>query len=95
MPCKYHHCIPCHEENIPSIDHFLSRPLKRPVFALARVANYTLAPRWKINTESTLVGTLSQLSTHAKLFMEFKKKIEADIPLQQLRGRVIGSGWTE
>ena len=59
MPCKYHHCMPCHEDNIPYIDHFLSRPLKTLVFSLALVARYVLAPMRKINTEPAPIGALS------------------------------------
>ena len=51
MPCKYHHCIPLHESNIPSIDNSLSRDSKTLVFALARVVGYALAPKKKINIE--------------------------------------------
>ena len=77
MPCKYHHCIPFHEDNTPSIDHFLSRPLKTLVFALALVARYVLVPMGKINIEPALVGALSQLSTRTNLLKEFFLKKEA------------------
>ena len=50
MPCKYHHCIPYHESNIPSIDYFLNRPPKTLVFALVLVASYALVPMKQINT---------------------------------------------
>ena len=93
MPCKYHHCIPCHEDNIPSVDHFLSRPLKTPIFVLALVASYVLAPMRKINTEPALVDTLSQWATHTNLFMEFFLKKEAKFRLQQLRGWVMRSSF--
>ena len=86
MPYKYHHCIPFHEDNISSVDHFLSRPLKTPIFALALVARYVLAPMRKINTEPAPVGALSQLSTRANLLMESFLKKEAKFRLQQLRG---------
>ena len=71
MPWKYHHSIPFHEDNIPSVDHFLRRPLKTLVFALALVARYVLAPMRKINTKPMPIGTLSQLSTFANLLLEF------------------------
>ena len=93
MPCKYHHYIPCHEDNNPSVDHFLSRPLKTPVFALALVARYALAPMRKTNTEPAPAGALSQLSTCANLLMESFLKKEAKFQLQQLRGWVIRSGF--
>ena len=96
MPWKYHHCIPFHEENIPSVDHFLSRPLKTHVFSLALVSRYVLMPMRKINTEPAPIGTLSQLGTRANLLMEIFLKKEAKFWLQQLRGWVIRSGfdWT-
>ena len=50
MPCKDHHYIPFHEDNIPSIDNSLRRPSETLVFALALVAFYALAPMRKINT---------------------------------------------
>ena len=86
MPCKYHHCIPFHEDNISSVDHFLSRPLKTDVFALALVAHYVLAPMRKINNEPAPIGALSQLSTRATLLLEIFLKKEAKFRLQQLRG---------
>ena len=86
MPFKYHHCIPFHEEKISSIDHFLSRPLKTHVFALALVARYVLAPMRKINTEPAPIGALSQLGTRANLLKEIFLKKEVKFRLQQLRG---------
>ena len=86
MPCKYHHCIPCHEYNIPSVDHFLTRTLKTHVFDLALVARYALVPMKKINTKPTPVGALSQLSTHANLLMEIFLKKETKFRSQQPRG---------
>ena len=78
MPSKYHHCIPFHEDNISSVSHSLSRPLKKPIFSLALVAHYVLRPMRKINTEPMPIGTLSQLSTRANLLMEifFKKEVK-------------------
>ena len=89
MPCKYHHYIPFHEDNISFVDHFLSRPLKTLVtlvFSLALVARYVLAPMRKINTEPAPIGALSQLSTHANLLLEIFLKKEAKFRLQQLHG---------
>ena len=71
MLCKYHRCIPFYESNILLVDISLSRAVKIPIFALARVARYILAPTWKFNIEPTPLGALCQLDTHTKLFMEF------------------------
>ena len=93
MPWKYHHYIPFNEDNIPSVDHFLSRPLKTPIFALALVAHYVLEPMRKINIEPMPIGALSQLSTRATLLLEIFLKKEAKFRLQQLRGWVSRSGF--
>jgi len=50
MPCKDHHCIPCPEDNIPSVGNSLSRPSETHVFSLALVDRYALGPMRKINT---------------------------------------------
>ena len=47
----------------------------------------------KINTEPAPIGALSQCCTHATLFMESFLKNEAKFRLQQLRGRVMRSGF--
>ena len=71
MPCKYHSYIPFDEINILLIDIPLSKAIKIPIFALARVAHYTLVSTRKFNTELTPDGALCQLDTHAKLFIGF------------------------
>ena len=80
MPCKYHHCIPCHEHNIPVVDNFLNRPLETHVFALTLAACYALTPMRKINNGPTPAGALSQVAAHANIFMESFLKIEAEFP---------------
>ena len=86
MPCKDHHCIPLNESNIPPVENSLSMTIKTLVFALVRVASYTLTLSWKINTEPSPVGALSQLSTHTKLFMQCFLKIDVEVPFQPPRG---------
>ena len=76
MPCKNLYCIPFHEDNNPSFDHFLNKPLKTPVLELARVSRYSLAPIEEINTDLTPTGTLSQFYTRASLVLESFLKIE-------------------
>ena len=86
MLCKYHPCIPFDESNILLVDNSLSRAVKIPIFALVRVASYTLVPTEKFNTDPVPLGALCQLDTCTKLFMECFLKIEAKIPLQPPRG---------
>ena len=74
MLFKYPPCIHFDERNILLVDNSLSRAMKIPIFSLAQVSHYTLALTRKLNTEPMPVGALCQLDTHAKLFMEFKKK---------------------
>jgi len=71
MPCKNLYCIPFHEDNNPSIDHLLNKPLKTPVLELAQVSRYEFAPIEKINTEPMPTGALSQFYTCASLVWDF------------------------
>ena len=86
MPCKYHPCIAFDESNILVVDISLSRAVKITIFALARVASYTLVPTGKFNTDPMPVSALCQLDTHTKLFMECFLKIEVEVPFQPPRG---------
>ena len=86
MLFKYHPCIPFDERNILLVDISLSKAVKIPIFALARVARYILALTWKFNIEPAPLGTLCQLDTRTKLFMECFLKIEAEVPFQPPRG---------
>ena len=86
MIFKYHPCIPFDESNILLVDNSLSRAIQIPIFALARVARYILAPTRKFNIEPTPLGALCQLDTDAKLFMECFLKIEVEVLFQPPRG---------
>ena len=86
MLCKYHPCIPFDESNILLVDISLSRAVKIPIFALVRIACYILVPTCKFNIEPVPLGTLCQVDTRAKLFMECFLKIEAEVPFQPPRG---------